>query len=531
LCDERHPCDISRGYHRSHHFTEGTQLSVIPTITSLVASTDTLVAKRPTLSIGALFDESLYIANAALTPTGTPYTATDYNVCYRTAASTWVWKKSSMPFSYNAGTGFIQWDNAGTLTDGAGGTGGNARWFNSYLVQTDAVNDGLGYVWISGRGSFTSLALAQAEDPASFSMTGFPLLEYGIAIQLTWAINATYTSSGKCVFITSKQVKSGNMITGLTSVVLAPSATIDTTNADNITAGILLSNYGGTGNGFTKFTGPTTSEKTFTLPNSNETLLYSGGALGTPVSGNLSACTGVPESGFKNIIINGGFTVNQRGYASAATLAAGAYGHDRWKAGAGGGDYSFTQLASNTTITIAANKTLIQVIEDKNVFRTTYTLSWTGTAQARYAVNSATPAGAYAASPIVITGQTVGTTMSVEFNAGTLGNVDLEPGSIATAFPYRSYSQELALCQRYYQKYVSFFVDGYNAATGNIFSTIVYPVQMRAAPTINYSNQAYGNASGLTTHVSFADKLRVYYTITGTGGGYVDFNFDATAEF
>jgi hypothetical protein len=54
---------------------------------------------------------------------------------------------------------------------------------------------------------------------------------------------------------------------------------------------------------------------------------------------------------------------------------------------------------------------------------------------------------------------------------------------------------------------------------------------MRVAPTINYSNQAYGNASGLATHASFADKLRVNYSITATGGGYVDFNFDATAEF
>jgi hypothetical protein len=36
--------------------------------------------------------------------------------------------------------------------------------------------------------------------------------------------------------------------------------------------GIIASTYGGTGNGFTKFTGPTTSEKTFTLPDSNATL-------------------------------------------------------------------------------------------------------------------------------------------------------------------------------------------------------------------------------------------------------------------
>ena len=36
--------------------------------------------------------------------------------------------------------------------------------------------------------------------------------------------------------------------------------------------GILASSAGGTGNGFTKFTGPTTSEKTFTLPDANASL-------------------------------------------------------------------------------------------------------------------------------------------------------------------------------------------------------------------------------------------------------------------
>lgn len=40
-----------------------------------------------------------------------------------------------------------------------------------------------------------------------------------------------------------------------------------------ITSGILSSVYGGTGNGFTKFSGPTTSEKTFTLPNASANIL------------------------------------------------------------------------------------------------------------------------------------------------------------------------------------------------------------------------------------------------------------------
>lgn len=190
--------------------------------------------------------------------------------------------------------------------------------------------------------------------------------------------------------------------------------------------------------------------------------------------------------GFRNKIINGGFTISQRGYVSGAVLASGSYGHDRFKAGASGGDYSFTQLASNTTITIASGKSLIQVIEDKNVSDTSYVLSWTGTAQARYAVNSATPAGSYAASPILITGQTAGTVMSVEFNTGTLGKVQLETGSVATPFESRPYGTELALCQRYYQQ----VNNPTGVASGVWYSAILslnaynFPVVMRVAPTI-----------------------------------------------
>ncbi len=55
---------------------------------------------------------------------------------------------------------------------------------------------------------------------------------------------------------------------------------------------VIASTYGGTGNGFTKFTGPTTAEKTFTLPDASSTLLYSGGALGTPSGGTATNLTG-----------------------------------------------------------------------------------------------------------------------------------------------------------------------------------------------------------------------------------------------
>jgi len=200
--------------------------------------------------------------------------------------------------------------------------------------------------------------------------------------------------------------------------------------------------------------------------------------------------------GYRNLLIDGGFTINQREYVSGATLATTVYGHDRWKAGSGGGDYSFTQLASPTEITIAANKTLIQVVEDKNVYGGTYILSWEGTCQGRYAVDSATPAGAYADSPIIITGQTAGATMSVEFgngaSSGTLGKVQLELGSIATQFEFRHYSAEKSLCEWYLYviapEYDSTHLVMLTAYITSVVLGGLFTPKMRIAPDITVLN-------------------------------------------
>jgi hypothetical protein len=66
---------------------------------------------------------------------------------------------------------------------------------------------------------------------------------------------------------------------------------------------VIASTYGGTGNGFAKFSGPTTTEKTFTLPDASSTIVVQGGALGTPSSGTLSGCTvdGTNGVGYLNI--------------------------------------------------------------------------------------------------------------------------------------------------------------------------------------------------------------------------------------
>jgi hypothetical protein len=185
-----------------------------------------------------------------------------------------------------------------------------------------------------------------------------------------------------------------------------------------------------------------------------------------------------------NVLINSDFRVNQAGYISAGVLPAGGYGHDQWKGGAAGGDYSFTQLKSSTQITIAVGKTLIQPIEDANVSGGSYVLSWTGTSQARAGVNSLTPSGSYAVSPLSIAGQTAGTVMSVEFSAGTLSNVKLERGSTVTPFIMRPVDQELMTCQRYYQKWSAigpFQGVAFSATQGQVIGS--GPV-MRGSPTL-----------------------------------------------
>jgi hypothetical protein len=220
-----------------------------------------------------------------------------------------------------------------------------------------------------------------------------------------------------------------------------------------------------------------------------------------------AAINGGQLAGFRNRIINGNFAINQRVYSSGSTLSSGTYGHDRWKAGASGGDYSFTQSANGCTITIAAGKTLIQVVEDANLEGGTYVLSWSGTAQARYAVNSSTPSGTYADSPIIISGQLASLGMSVEFDDGTLSGVQLELNSTATPFEQRGITTELLLCQRYFCKTfpqsvapanglgTAYFL-GYSVNTGNPSTIWKYPVTMRTTPTVTLFNDRAGGTAG-----------------------------------
>jgi hypothetical protein len=93
--------------------------------------------------------------------------------------------------------------------------------------------------------------------------------------------------------------------------------------------------------------------------------------------------TDVPLSGLRNVLINGDFRINQRGYTSASNLASGSYGFDRWKSNFTNTTLTFTSAPQGQIVTINTGGSIRQVIERANIVPGTYILSWTGTAGGR----------------------------------------------------------------------------------------------------------------------------------------------------
>ena len=186
--------------------------------------------------------------------------------------------------------------------------------------------------------------------------------------------------------------------------------------------------------------------------------------------------------------------------------------------------FSFTINAANTyedkTITIAGDTTGTWETGNGTAVQLSFDMG-SGTSKR-------TTAGAWVA------GDYVGVTSAVSVSATTgatfyITGVQLEKGSTATSFEYRSYGTELQLCQRYYWK--TFDGTNYssgsplvNAITGST-TRIAIPitqVPMRTTPAVTVYNSA--GSSGNLTEFSSASTRAVsgVYPASTIGGGYCD---------
>ena len=286
---------------------------------------------------------------------------------------------------------------------------------------------------------------------------------------------------------------------------------------------------------------------------------------------NISGGTLSPQTGFKNRIINGAMTIDQRNAGASVTPASGAYTLDRWAAvqttaskfsvqqNAGAvtppvGFVNYLGVTSLSAYSVLSSDAfaMVQRIEGTNVSD----LGW-GTANAQavtlsfwvrssltgtfggalrnsaadraypiaYTINAA---NTWEQKTVTIAGDTSGTWLTTngiginvffglgvgstfsgtagawsgsDFRSATgatsvvgtngatfyLSGVQLEKGSVATPFEFRSIGQELALCQRYYYKLfpgvvaANLGIGGHSGSTTSQGETI-FPVTMRTAP-------------------------------------------------
>ena len=206
--------------------------------------------------------------------------------------------------------------------------------------------------------------------------------------------------------------------------------------------------------------------------------------------------------------INGNFSINQDGVSGTVVLAAGVYGHDGWKAGAGGCTYSFATVGLDTLANITAG-TLVQVIDGTKLDAGDYIAGWNGTAQGRVG------AGSYAASPLLLAGLPANTNVTVEIGTGTIGLFQFEPGKFRTPFERRD---ELNECQRYCV-YGKLQIGGAYPTAGAGAVSIAeaqFPRTMRAAPTMT---QLTGSSSSNVSANAFLTVATTSCGVSVTQGG------------
>lgn len=199
----------------------------------------------------------------------------------------------------------------------------------------------------------------------------------------------------------------------------------------------------------------------------------------------------------RNLLINASWQVNQLQFAGGA-LAAGVYGHDCWKAGAGGCTYSVNATTGMVTHTSGS---LVQVIESPRIAG----LIVSGSVEdpsgpVTFSVDGqsgviAAGAGRRSVTITVPLASTGNVTVTISANGATYSKPQLEVGPVPTVFEYVPVSIAALQCKRYYHTSYSNIAPGSSSLLGACVAAATagtqmmqgqqFPVPMRIAPAIS----------------------------------------------
>ncbi|MES2712967.1 MAG: hypothetical protein V4653_15400 [Pseudomonadota bacterium] len=216
-------------------------------------------------------------------------------------------------------------------------------------------------------------------------------------------------------------------------------------------------------------------------------------------------------AGFPNLIINGKFQVNQRGYASgSATGAAAQYTLDRWRVVTAGQNLAWVTSGNGNRITAPAGG-VEQVIESANIAGGSYVANWTGTATLQVNGSARTKGEVFTLA--------AGSNATARLISGTAEEFQIEPGTVPTLFEVRPPAVEQLLCSRYCTV-VTCNVFGYHAAGGVSATQIRFPLLMRATPSLTPfgTTPSFANVSSEGIYALNAEGFAYAVEATTTGG-------------
>lgn len=278
------------------------------------------------------------------------------------ATSTFLWTGRSKLTSPADGV-LLLTDNAGTAVGGIklGGTTSSFVYLkrNSTVLES-RLGDDSGYADLRGAVVTGARFVPNGSTVASNGMylSAANTLDFSTnstkALEISSTQAAVFSSTVAASNLSGTNTGDQTSVSGNagTATALATPRAIYGNNFDGSAAltQIIASTFGGTGNGFTKFTGPATSEKTFTLPDANSTIVVQGGALGTPSSGVATNLTGT-ASGLTAGVATTGTTVAVSNSASYFPLLAASSSNSNQAFNL---DTTFTYNPSTDTLTAGA---------------------------------------------------------------------------------------------------------------------------------------------------------------------------------